>query len=91
MSGTTDIVKGRIKEAAAALTGNVTLREAGKADQEIGEAKRTARKALDAIKDAAAEAEKAAVETFEAGSRKVGEVKEEAKRKLEAAWDFIWS
>jgi uncharacterized protein YjbJ (UPF0337 family) len=56
MSGTTDIVKGRIKEAAAALTGNVTLREAGKADQEIGEAKRAARKALDAIKDAAKEA-----------------------------------
>lgn len=69
-----------------------------KADQAVAAAKKLAEAAerqavevADAIKDAAAEAEKAAVETFEAGSRKVGEVKEEAKRKLEAAWDFIWS
>ena len=33
MSGKTDKVKGRIKEAAGALTGNDELREEGKTDQ----------------------------------------------------------
>ena len=36
MSGKTDIVKGRIKEAATALTGNDKLRAEGKADQAVG-------------------------------------------------------
>ena len=39
MSGKTDEVKGRIKEAAGALTGNDKLRAEGKADQAIGEVK----------------------------------------------------
>ena len=33
MSGKTDVVKGRIKEAVGALTGNDELRAEGKADQ----------------------------------------------------------
>ena len=55
MSGTTDIVKGRIKEAAGALTDNDDLREAGKSDQELGEVKHAAQKVVDKVKDAAKE------------------------------------
>jgi hypothetical protein len=36
MGGRTDIVKGRLMEAAGALTGNDTLREEGEADQAVG-------------------------------------------------------
>ena len=39
MSGKTDVVKGRIKEAAGALTGNDKLREEGKTDQAVGKTK----------------------------------------------------
>jgi uncharacterized protein YjbJ (UPF0337 family) len=39
MSGKTDIIKGRIKEAAGALTGNDKLRDEGKADQVVGKVK----------------------------------------------------
>lgn len=42
MSGKTDVVKGRIKEAAGALTGNDELRAEGQADQEIGKLKQVA-------------------------------------------------
>lgn len=52
MSGKTDIVKGRIKEAAGALAGNDKLREEGKADQAIGKTKQAARKAVDNVKKA---------------------------------------
>ena len=38
-SGKSDEVKGRVKEAAGALTGNKTLKREGKADQAIGKAK----------------------------------------------------
>lgn len=53
MSGKTDIAKGRIKEAAGALTGNDDLREDGKADQAAGRAKETVRKAVGKIEQAA--------------------------------------
>ena len=52
MSGKTDVVKGRIKEAAGALTGNDKLREEGKADQAVGKTKQAAQKAVDAVKKA---------------------------------------
>ena len=52
MSGKTDVVKGRIKEAAGALTGNDRLRAEGKADQAVGKAKQTAKKAVDKVKKA---------------------------------------
>lgn len=45
---------------------------------------------LDAIRGAPEKAEKAAVETLEGGKAKLGDMKEDAKRKLEAAWNMIW-
>ena len=54
MSGKTDEVKGRIKEAAGALTDNNSLRKEGQIDQAVGKAKQveTAQKALDKAKNA---------------------------------------
>ncbi|MGD0655724.1 MAG: CsbD family protein [Thermoguttaceae bacterium] len=52
MGGKTDVVKGRIKEAAGALTGNDKLREEGKTDQAVGKAKQAAKKAVDKVKKA---------------------------------------
>jgi uncharacterized protein YjbJ (UPF0337 family) len=52
MSGKTDVVKGRIKEAAGALTGNDKLREEGKVDQAVGKGKQDARKVADKVKKA---------------------------------------
>jgi uncharacterized protein YjbJ (UPF0337 family) len=52
MSGKTDVVKGRIKEAAGALTGNDKLREEGKTDQTVGKAKQAVQKAADTVKNA---------------------------------------
>ncbi len=51
MSGKTDEVKGRIKEAAGVLTGNDKLRAEGKADQAVGEVKQVAEKAVDKVKE----------------------------------------
>ena len=52
MGGKTDIVKGRVKEAAGVLTGNEKLREEGKVDQVVGKAKQTAKKVAKKVKDA---------------------------------------
>ena len=52
MSGKTDVVKGRIKEAAGALTGNDKLRSEGKTDQAVGHVKQSAQKAVDKVKKA---------------------------------------
>ena len=52
MSGKTDVVKGRLKEAAGALTGNDALRAEGKTDQAIGKVKQVAEKAVDTVKQA---------------------------------------
>jgi uncharacterized protein YjbJ (UPF0337 family) len=52
MAGKTDVVKGRIKEAAGALTGNDKLREQGKADQAVGHIKHAAQKVVDKVKKA---------------------------------------
>lgn len=55
MNGKADVLKGRIKEAAGALTDNNDLRDEGKTDQIVGKAKQVAdaQKALDKAKDAA--------------------------------------
>ena len=52
MGGKTDVVKGRIEEAAGALTGNDKLREEGKTDQAVGKAKQAVQKTADAVKEA---------------------------------------
>ena len=51
MSGKTDIVKGRIKEAAGALTGNDKLKDEGKTDQVVGKAKEAVQKVADKVKE----------------------------------------
>jgi uncharacterized protein YjbJ (UPF0337 family) len=52
MGGKTDVVKGRIEEAAGVLTGNDKLRAEGKADQTVGEVKQVADNAVDKVKEA---------------------------------------
>ena len=52
MGGTTDVVKGRIKEAAGALTGNDELRDEGKTDQADGKVKQAVQKTADKVQDA---------------------------------------
>ena len=52
MGGKTDVVKGRIKEAAGALTGNDNLRAEGKTDQVVGKAKQVVQNAADTVKKA---------------------------------------
>jgi uncharacterized protein YjbJ (UPF0337 family) len=50
MGGKKDEIKGRIKEAAGALTGNDELRDEGKADQAVGKVEQVVEKAADAVK-----------------------------------------
>ena len=52
MGGRTDVVKGRIKEAAGALTGNDKLRVEGKTDQVVGKAEQAVQNTADTIKAA---------------------------------------
>ena len=52
MSGKTDVLKGRIKEAAGALTGNDELRAEGNTDQAVGKVKQIAEKAVDKVEHA---------------------------------------
>ena len=52
MSGKTDKVKGRIKEAAGALTGNDKLREEGRTDQAVRQSKEAVQKVADKVKNA---------------------------------------
>jgi uncharacterized protein YjbJ (UPF0337 family) len=52
VSGKTDVVKGRLKEAAGALTGNDKLRAEGKTDQAVGKVKQIAEKAIDKVEQA---------------------------------------
>jgi uncharacterized protein YjbJ (UPF0337 family) len=49
MGGKTDVVKGRIKEAAGVLAGNDKLREDGKTDQAVGKTTQAAQKAVDTV------------------------------------------
>ena len=52
MGGKIDVVKGRIKEAAGAITGNDELRDEGKTDQAVGKVKQTVQKVADKVKNA---------------------------------------
>jgi len=51
-SGKSDQVKGRVKEAAGALTGDKKLKREGKADQAVGKIKQKAEKVIDKVKKA---------------------------------------
>ena len=53
MSGKTDQVKGRIKEAAGAIADDDKLRREGKQDQVAGKVKEGAEKVIDKVRDAA--------------------------------------
>jgi uncharacterized protein YjbJ (UPF0337 family) len=52
MAGEADKVKGRVKEAAGALTDDDRLRNEGKVDQAAGKVKDAATKAVDKVKKA---------------------------------------
>ena len=52
MTGKTDELKGRMKEAAGALTGNAKLKREGKLDQAVGKTKQAADKVIDKAKNA---------------------------------------
>ena len=49
MGSKSDIVKGRIEEAAGVLIGNEKLRSKGKADQTVGRVKQVAEKVVDKL------------------------------------------
>jgi uncharacterized protein YjbJ (UPF0337 family) len=51
-SGKTDELKGRVKEAAGALTGDEKLKRKGRVEQAVGKVKQKAEKVIDKIKDA---------------------------------------
>lgn len=51
-SGKSDELKGRVKEAAGALTGDEELKRNGKADQVAGKVKQQVEKVIDKVKDA---------------------------------------
>jgi uncharacterized protein YjbJ (UPF0337 family) len=50
-SGNSDELKGRVKEAAGALTGDKRLKREGKADQAVGKIKQKVEKVIDKVKD----------------------------------------
>jgi uncharacterized protein YjbJ (UPF0337 family) len=52
MSGATDKAKGRVKEAAGALTDDEKLRREGKLDQAAGKMKDATEKVVDKVRDA---------------------------------------
>lgn len=55
-SGKTDEIKGRVKEAAGALTGDAKLKREGRIDQTVGKVKQKAEKVIDRVKDAVSSA-----------------------------------
>jgi uncharacterized protein YjbJ (UPF0337 family) len=52
MSGKSDEIKGRIKEAAGALTGNDKLRQEGKAEQAVGKVEQAVENTVKQVKAA---------------------------------------
>jgi len=50
MSGTTDKIKGRVKEAVGAVTGNERLKQEGRIDQAAGKMKKVAERVIDKAK-----------------------------------------
>jgi len=53
MSGTTDVIKGRVKEAVGVLTNDQGLKDEGKLDQTTGKIKEGVARVVDKVKDAA--------------------------------------
>ena len=53
MKGSTKVVKGRIEEAAGALTGNDRLRAKGQTDQAVGHVKQAVETGVRQVKEAA--------------------------------------
>ena len=53
-SGKADEVKGKVKEAAGALTGDKKLKREGQVDQAVGKVTQKAEKVIDTIKDSVA-------------------------------------
>lgn len=51
-SGKSDEMKGRVKEAAGALTGDKKLKQKGKAEQAVGKIKQKMEKVVDKVKHA---------------------------------------
>ena len=51
-SGKTDELKGRVKEAAGALTGDAKLKREGRLDQTVGKVKQKTEKAIDKVRAA---------------------------------------
>jgi len=51
-SGKSDELKGRVKEAAGALTGDAKLKRKGRADQAVGKIKQQVDKIIDKVKHA---------------------------------------
>ena len=52
MSGTSDKIKGRVKEAVGALTDDPRLKDEGKLDQTTGKIKKTVERLVDKAKNA---------------------------------------
>lgn len=50
MSGTTDQIKGRVKEAAGAMTDNKRLKDEGRKDQAVGKVKKVVERAINKAK-----------------------------------------
>jgi uncharacterized protein YjbJ (UPF0337 family) len=84
MGGKTDVVKGRIEEAAGALTDNDKLREKGQMDQVVGHAKRAAAKSVGEAKQAA---RKVVGDAKAAAREAVSEAKDVAREALNEAKD----
>ena len=53
MSGTTDVIKGRVKEAVGALTNDQRLKDEGKLDQTAGRIKEGIARVVDKARNAA--------------------------------------
>ena len=51
-TGKSDEIKGRLKEAAGALTGDKKLKREGQVDQAVGKTKRKVKQIIDKVKDA---------------------------------------
>jgi uncharacterized protein YjbJ (UPF0337 family) len=77
MIGKADIIKGRIEEAAGALTGSEKLRTEGQTDQAVGHVKENANQAISGAKEAAS---KTIATAKKASQRTIDRVKAAAKK-----------
>ena len=51
MSGTSDQIKGRVKEAVGAVTDNKRLKDEGRKDQAVGKVRKAVERVIDKAKD----------------------------------------